>query len=163
TRTEMFHNISLKVHSGEIVGLAGLIGAGRSELGRAIYGLYRIDRGAMRLCGKPWSPSSSAEALRAGLVYFPEERKRQGLVLDHSLSDAISIGFTDLIQRWGLLRQSEENNRVRRAIQTFGIRATSPAQQVGTLSGGNQQKTILTRWLDREPSVIILDEPTRGV
>ena len=163
TRADMFRKITFQVRAGEIVGMAGLIGAGRSELARAIYGLYPIDCGAMRLRGKPWKPSESHQALRAGLVYLPEERKRQGLVLDHSVSDSISIGFSDLLSRWGLIRRGEEDGRVQRAIESYGIRARNSAQAVGTLSGGNQQKTIIARWLDREPVVIILDEPTRGV
>jgi len=163
TRAEMFDDITVKIHAGEIVGLAGLVGAGRSEVGRAVYGLYPIDRGAMRLCGKPWSPAGPHQALRAGLVYLPEERKRQGLVLDHSLNDSISIGFSDLLLHLGLIRRQEERDRVQRAMTTYDIRATGPSQKVGTLSGGNQQKALLARWLDREPNVIILDEPTRGV
>jgi rhamnose transport system ATP-binding protein len=163
TRAKMFRDISFAVRAGEIVGLAGLVGAGRSELGRAIYGLYSLDGGVMRLNGLPWQPSGAPDALRAGLVYLPEERKRQGLVLDHSLGDSISIGFSDLITRWGWIGASEENSRVQMAMGNLGIRATSRAQTVGTLSGGNQQKVILARWLERAPSVLILDEPTRGV
>lgn len=163
TRTGMFQDISFEARAGEIVGLAGLVGAGRSELGRAIYGLYPVDRGAMRLGGQPWQPRGAHQALAAGLVYIPEERKRQGLVLDHSVGDSISIGFSDLMARWGLIRRREENGRVQKTMAAYDIAATGPAQAVGTLSGGNQQKTILARWLDRDPQVIILDEPTRGV
>src|SRR5262249_38673316 len=148
---------------GEIVGLAGLIGAGRSELGRALYGLYPLDAGSMHLCGQPWQPSSPHQALAAGLVYLPEERKRQGLVLDHSVGHAISIGFTDLLARWGLIPRRAESERLRRVMGTYDVRAASWQQPVGTLSGGNQQKAMLARWLDRDPRVIVLDEPTRGV
>jgi ABC-type sugar transport system ATPase subunit len=93
----------------------------------------------------------------------PEERKRQGLVLEHSVGESISIGFSDLLARWGLIPAGAETARVQRALETFAIRATGPDQTVGTLSGGNQQKALLARWLDREPRVIVLDEPTRGV
>jgi len=160
---DLFRRISFRVHAGEIVGLAGLVGAGRSELGRAIYGLYPIDGGAMRLCGRSWRPSAPHQALQAGLVYLPEERKRQGLVLDHSVRDSISIGFSELISRFGLIKSSEETNRVGQALERFAIRSRSPSQEVGTLSGGNQQKALLARWLERGPTVIVLDEPTRGV
>ncbi|MBI2926490.1 MAG: sugar ABC transporter ATP-binding protein [Verrucomicrobia bacterium] len=163
TRAGMFRQITLRVHAGEIVGLAGLVGAGRSELARAIYGLYPVDSGDMRLHGKPWQPAGADESVKAGLVYVPEERKRQGLVLDHSLGASISIGFTDLLARWGLIPRREEEARVGHAMKAFGIRATGQHQPVGALSGGNQQKTILARWLEREPAVIVLDEPTRGV
>ena len=163
SRAGMFRQITFKVRAGEIVGLAGLVGAGRSELGRAIYGLYPVDNGAMTLCGKPWRPSGPHEALRAGLVYLPEERKRQGLVLDHSVKDSISIGFSELISRFGLIDGPAETNRVQTAMERYSIRARDAGQEVGTLSGGNQQKTLLARWLEREPTVIVLDEPTRGV
>ncbi len=162
-RAGMFHDITCAVRAGEIVGLAGLVGAGRSELGRAIFGLYPNDHGTMRLRGQPWRPSGPHEALRASLVYLPEERKRQGLVMDHSVKDSISIGFSEMMSRWGLINGRTESDRVETAMQRYGIRARNVSQEVGTLSGGNQQKTLLARWLERSPSVIILDEPTRGV
>jgi len=163
SRSGMFQRVSLTVHAGEIVGLAGLVGAGRSELARAIYGLYRIEAGTMRLCGRAWRPAHPQEALRAGLVYVPEERKRQGLVLEHSLAEAIGIGFSDRLTRFGLIRPRVQRRRVLEAISRYDIRATDAGQPVATLSGGNQQKALLARWLEREPKVILLDEPTRGV
>ncbi|MBI4601027.1 MAG: sugar ABC transporter ATP-binding protein [Planctomycetes bacterium] len=162
-RDGLFHDVSLEVRAGEIVGLAGLVGAGRSELARAIYGLYPLEWGSMLLRGRPWRPSGPDDALRSGLVYLPEERKRQALVLEHSLGDSISIGFTDLIARRGLIPRREESTRLKAAVQAYGIRALGLRQPVGTLSGGNQQKAVLARWLGREPHLIILDEPTRGV
>jgi len=163
TRSGMFRNVSLTVRAGEIVGLAGLVGAGRSELARAIYGLYRTETGTMRLCGRDWRPAHPREALRAGLVYVPEERKRQGLVLEHSLAEAIGIGFSDRLTRFGLIPARAVRRRVTDAITTYDIRAGSSRQAIATLSGGNQQKALLARWLERGPEVIILDEPTRGV
>ncbi|MGE3314094.1 MAG: sugar ABC transporter ATP-binding protein [Planctomycetaceae bacterium] len=163
TRAGMFENVSLEVRAGEIVGLAGLVGAGRSEIARAIFGMYPLDSGSMSLLGKPWMPDDSHAALRAGLIYLPEERKRQGLVLDHSLSDSLTIGFNDLMARFGLVNERRQESRVLEILKTFDIRATGPEQVIGSLSGGNQQKALLARWLERDPSVIILDEPTRGV
>jgi ABC-type sugar transport system ATPase subunit len=151
------------VRAGEIVGLAGLLGAGRSELARAIYGLYPIDAGKMRVAGRAWRPTHPRDAIKAGVVYIPEERKRQGFVLDHPLEAAISIGFTDQLARWGMIRRRLERTRVGAAIERYAIRAAGPRQPVATLSGGNQQKALLARWLERNPSVVILDEPTRGV
>jgi ABC-type sugar transport system ATPase subunit len=163
SRVPMFENISFSIQAGEIVGLAGLVGAGRSELGRALFGLYPIDHGEMRLLGQPWSPRDPNEAIRAGLVYLPEERKRQGLVLEHSVGTSISIGFSDQLARWGLIPGRLQEERIHRAMGSLGVRAQTPRQAVGTLSGGNQQKTLLARWLERGPQVVILDEPTRGV
>ena len=163
SREGMFRDINLKVHPGEIVGLAGLVGAGRSELARAIYGLYPCDAGSMRLRGNEWKPRGPHESLAAGLVYLPEERKRQSLVPDHSVGDSISIGFSDLLSRWGVIRGRAEQARVKGAMKTYDVRAASPTQPIGTLSGGNQQKAMLARWLEREPTVLLLDEPTRGV
>lgn len=163
TKEGMFQDIELTLRAGEVVGLAGLVGAGRSELGRAIYGLYPLDGGEMRLLGKEWKPAGAQDSVAKGLVYLPEERKRQGLVLDHSVRESVSIGFTDLIARFGLIQARAEKCRVQQAVEQFSVRTTDLEQSVGQLSGGNQQKTILARWLDRDPSVIILDEPTRGV
>jgi ABC-type sugar transport system ATPase subunit len=163
TRAGMFRDVHLTVRAGEIVGLAGLVGAGRSELARAIYGLYPLEGGAMRLGGQPWKPAAAHDALAAGLVYLPEERKRQGLVPDHSVGDSLSIGFSDLLTRCGFIRRDAEQAKIASAMKTCAVRAASPAQAVGTLSGGNQQKVLLARWLERGPRVILLDEPTRGV
>ncbi len=163
TRAGMYQDITFDVRAGEVVGLAGLVGAGRSELARTIYGMYPPDSGAMRLCGKPWAPRGPHDALDAELVYLPEERKRQGLVLDHSLRASLSIGFLDLVSRLGLINGKRETTLVSDAMRDYGVRAASDTQPVGTLSGGNQQKVLLARWLERGSRVIILDEPTRGV
>jgi len=162
-RKNMFQDISFRVHAGEVVGLAGLVGSGRSELARAIFGLYGIDQGTMRVRGEVWQPRGPHDAIARGLVYLPEERKRQGFVLDHSLLESIGIGFSDLITRWGLVSRSLERARVLEALTAFDIRAQNVDQPVGTLSGGNQQKALLARCLIREPDILILDEPTRGV
>jgi ABC-type sugar transport system ATPase subunit len=163
SRAGMFRNVNLAVRAGEIVGLAGLVGAGRSELARAIYGMYRLDAGAMKLRGRTWQPSHPQESIRSGLVYVPEERKRQGLVLGHSLAESISIGFSDRLTRFGLIAPRSERSLVKEAIGRYDIRSADAGHAIATLSGGNQQKALLARWLEREPEVIILDEPTRGV
>lgn len=163
SREPLFRNISLSIHRGEIVGLAGLVGAGRSELARALYGLYSAHQGAMTLSGEPYAPAHPADARARGVVYIPEERKRQGLVLDHSTASAISIGFLNSVSFLGLLSAPAESRRVEAAINRLGIKPADPTPLVGTLSGGNQQKALLARWLETDPSLIILDEPTRGV
>jgi rhamnose transport system ATP-binding protein len=160
---EDFRDITLQVHAGEILGLSGLIGAGRSELARAIFGLYQPASGAMRLNGTTYQPKSAAEAKRVGIVYVPEERKRQGLVLDHSIRSSISIALVDRLSRIGWIRSRNETHLVKAAATKFQIKHRSIEQPVGTLSGGNQQKALLARWLEMDPNFIILDEPTRGV
>ena len=163
TREGLFRDVSFQVGRGEVLGLAGLVGAGRSEVARAIYGLYRVDRGSMRLLDRPWAPGGPRDALRAGLVYLPEERKRQALVMGHDVGESIGIGFTNLLARFGLIPRRLEQSRLEAALETHGVRATGLAQEIGTLSGGNQQKAVLARWLERGPEVLLLDEPTRGV
>lgn len=159
----LFEDVTFSLRAGEIVGLAGLVGSGRSEVARAIFGLYPLQTGTMKLQGQPWRPSSPKHSLNSGLVYLPEERKRQGFVLEHSVADAVSIGFSDLLARWNLIPAAAERSRVAAVLQRYDIRAHRVDQPVGTLSGGNQQKCLLARWLDREPDVLLLDEPTRGV
>jgi rhamnose transport system ATP-binding protein len=163
TRAGLFQNVSLTVRRGEIVGLAGLVGAGRSELARAIFGLYSAQSGTMLLEGRPWSPRGPAEARAAGLVYIPEERKRQGFVLEHSVQSSISIGFAHLLSSLGLIRPARERAKVNGAISRFSVKTSDAEQPIGTLSGGNQQKALLARWLESDPKMIILDEPARGV
>ncbi len=162
-REGMFHNVTFQVRAGEILGLAGLVGAGRSDVARAIYGLYPVGQGTIKLRGQKWTAANPGKAVQAGLVYLPEERKRQSLVPHHSVKESISIGFTDLLAKWGIIRKGEEAARVEHAMKTFDVRAASSAQEIRTLSGGNQQKAMLARWLERGPEIILLDEPTRGV
>ena len=159
----LFADVSLSVRPGEIVGLGGLVGAGRSEVARAIYGLYPCDAGEMLLHGRAWRPRGASDALTAGIAYLPEERKRHSLVLEHSVQATISLGFSDLLARAGMIPRAEEANRVRRAMTTLDVRAVNAAHPIGTLSGGNQQKAILARWLERQPEILLLDDPTRGV
>ena len=163
TRKPFFSDISFTLHAGEILGLAGLQGSGRSELARAIYGLFPIESGTMRLNEKSWTPKHPAESLRAGLVYLPEERKRQGIVPDQSVQDSISIGFSEISSHFGMVDRVDEAKRVTESLSSFDIRCNSLSQPMSTLSGGNQQKSLLARWLNRNPKIGILDEPTRGV
>jgi rhamnose transport system ATP-binding protein len=163
TRKPLFRNITLTVHRGEIVGLAGLVGAGRSEVARAIYGLYAPEEGTMTLAGEAFAPTHPSEARARGVVYIPEERKRQGLVLDHSTASAVSMGFLKSISTFGVVASGKERRRVDDAVGRFGIKPVRPERPVGTLSGGNQQKALLARWLETDPQLVILDEPTRGV
>lgn len=132
-------------------------------MARAIYGMYGIESGTMLRNGRQWSPPDPYSALQRGLVYIPEERKRQGLVLEHRVRESISIGFSDRLSTFGLIDATQETKAVDRLMRDFDIRAAESGVAIGTLSGGNQQKALLARWLERDPEVIILDEPTRGV
>ena len=158
-----FEHISLQVGQGEVVGLAGLVGSGRSALARSIYGLQPLTQGSMHLRGKPWCPQDAAEALQEGVVYVPEERQRQALVPEHSVYESISVGFSDRWTRWGMILAKRVADRVRELLRVCRIITIGSGAAVGTLSGGNQQKTLLARWLGRDPQLLLLDEPTRGV
>lgn len=159
----LFKDVSFQITRGEILGLGGLVGAGRSELARCLFGLYAPDHGTMRFRGRAWRPRSPADAVVAGLAYVPEERKRQGLVTPHSLANNMSITWLRRWARLGIVREHAEREQVEAAIAGYGVRTRGPEQPVGTLSGGNQQKALLARWLELDPAVVILDEPTRGV
>ncbi len=163
SRSGEFEDISFSLHRGEIVALAGLVGAGRSEIARALFGLVPLRAGALSLHGKAWSPKSAYDALARGVVLVPEERAGQALVLDHSLADNLSVGFSDLITRWGVAPPRRVAETVSRLVRDYRIVTADVTQPIATLSGGNQQKAVLARALEREPSVLILDEPTRGV
>jgi ribose transport system ATP-binding protein len=152
------------LHRGEVLGLAGLVGAGRTELARLIYGAETRTAGTVRLAGKPVAFASPAEAIAAGLVYLTEDRKAQGLFLDMSVGDNINLGVIGRDAAFGVwLDRAHAYARARDAIATFRIRVSGPEVTVGALSGGNQQKVLLSRLLATEPKVLILDEPTRGV
>ena len=155
---------SLVVHAGEVLGLAGLVGAGRTELARLIYGAEPHTAGTIKLNGKAVSFRTPADAISAGLVYLTEDRKAQGLFLDMSVGENINL---NVIQRdakfGGWLDRGRARQRSLAAIKALTIRVPGPDMQIGALSGGNQQKALLSRLLETQPKVLILDEPTRGV
>jgi rhamnose transport system ATP-binding protein len=158
-----FADVSLEVRGGEVLGLYGLIGAGRSEWAQAVFGLRTLADGALRLDGRPVVPRGPGPMIRKGLAYLPEDRLRQGLCRDLSVrANAVLASLRQLA--WGpWVSRSREVRETNRLVEQLTIRLHSVEQAVGTLSGGNQQKVVLGRWLAREPDVLILDEPTRGV
>lgn len=162
-RGREFQEIGFQLRRGEIVGLAGLIGAGRSELAQAIFGIRRADAGAIRVDGRPVHIRTPAEALRHGIVYVPEERRTQGLVLERSVRWNIAFTALDRLSLRGLVARSRENAAAIRFRDLFAIRSDSIEATVGSLSGGNQQKVLLAKGLLVDPEIILLDEPTRGV
>ncbi|MER2534131.1 MAG: sugar ABC transporter ATP-binding protein [Rhizobiaceae bacterium] len=155
---------SLTLRAGEVVGLAGLVGAGRSELAQSIYGARPRISGSMTLDGKPFAPSSPLQAIDAQVAYLTEDRRGDGLFLDMSCQDNINTGVLRPDSRWGgVLDLVKARRRAVEAIQSLSVRVPSESFPVGGLSGGNQQKVLLSRWLQIQPKVLILDEPTRGV
>ena len=156
-------NISLEVRAGEVVVLAGLVGAGRTELARAIMGDLPITGGEIWVDGQRMTPASPRDAIRAGLCLAPEERKAQALLMKRSIRDNISLAVISQLSRFHLVRRGEERRVAGRYAAELRVRTPSLESEVSTLSGGNQQKVVLARWLARRSKLLILDEPTRGV
>lgn len=159
----LVHDIDLQVHAGEVVGVAGLVGAGRSELMKTIVGDLRVETGTMRVGGRDVSFRSPADAIAAGIGFAPEERKAEALVLVRSVRDNIALAVLGRISRAGFVRRRQERALAERFVERLRIRTPSPEQVVGRLSGGNQQKVVLARWLATGPRLLLLDEPTRGI
>jgi len=161
--TDSVHDISLEVRAGEIVGLSGLIGAGRSEVARALYGVDRILSGTIEVQGIRRRIRSPKAAIFRGIGLAPEDRKGQGLFLDRSVSDNVSLTVLRALSRWYVIDAKAEHAVVSKMTMRMRVKARSLQAPVRTLSGGNQQKVLLARWLARNPKVLILDEPTRGI
>jgi L-arabinose transport system ATP-binding protein len=161
--TDDVHDISLQVHAGEVVALAGLVGAGRSELAAGLAGDVPIRSGQVRVDGLPIRLRHPGDAIRAGIGYAPEERKAQALFLQRTVRDNASLAILGSIRRLRFVRRGEERRIVQEFTDRLRVRTPSIEHEVGKLSGGNQQKVVLARWLARAPKVLILDEPTRGI
>ena len=161
--SEKVRDISMEIHAGEVVGLGGLMGAGRSELAKAIFGYDRMLAGAVTMQGKPLPANNTAAAIQAGIGFAPEDRKHEALLLMRSILDNGAIVIPDLVSRFGFFDRHHAMSLVGEAAATMRIKAPSLDTEVGDLSGGNQQKVVLARWLARSPKLLILDEPTRGI
>jgi ribose transport system ATP-binding protein len=157
------HEISLDLHAGEILGLAGLVGAGRTELARVLFGIDRSAGGGVSLNGEPVHFGSSADAVRAGIFLVPEDRKGSGLLLDLSVAQNITLPNLEAYVTGVVVSEDAEMKQAERSRADLDIRTSDVAQRTGSLSGGNQQKVVLAKWLAMKPKVIILDEPTRGI
>jgi rhamnose transport system ATP-binding protein len=155
-------DISLEVHRGEIVGLYGLVGAGRSELARAIFGLDP-HTGELELSGRPLPIHQPVTAMKAGLAYLPEDRLNEAIFATHSCQSNLTAAALRQMGRFGLIFGRRERDVATRVIRELQVRLDTPEQSINTLSGGNQQKLVLGRWLETRPEMLILDEPTRGV
>ena len=158
-----FSDISFDLREGEILGLAGLIGAGRSEVLECIFGVTPPDRGQITIDGKDVRIGSPIEAIRLGLGLVPEERRESGLVLGRSVEENIAFPILKRLSRWLLVGRSQLSSIAMGLIHGLSIKTPSPRQPVGTLSGGNQQKVVIGKWLAASTRILLLDEPTRGI
>ncbi|MDX3237617.1 sugar ABC transporter ATP-binding protein [Streptomyces sp. ME03-5709C] len=163
TREGVFTDVSFEVRRGEIVGLAGLVGAGRSEVARAIFGVDRRDAGEVVVDGKPLRGGAPSLAMAAGIALVPEDRRAQGLVMDMSIERNIGLTGFAATARGGLMSRRAERSRALDWAVRLQVKYARLADVVGTLSGGNQQKVVLAKWLATAPEVLIVDEPTRGI
>jgi rhamnose transport system ATP-binding protein len=162
-RASGIRNVSFAVRAGEIVGLAGLVGAGRTELAQILFGLIPADAGTIRLNGWPVKIRSPARAIKLGIAYVPEDRRRHGVILDMAIAPNTTLCILDKVSTAGWLRIGRERSIADSYVGRLGIKTDSIDNLVGNLSGGNQQKVAVARWLASEPKVLILDEPTQGV
>ncbi|MET8684726.1 sugar ABC transporter ATP-binding protein [Streptomyces sp. NPDC004732] len=163
TREGVFTDVSFDVRRGEIVGLAGLVGAGRSEVARAVFGVDRWDAGTVEVQGKALTNGAPSAAMAAGLALVPEDRRAQGLVMDMSIERNIGLTGLRTTVRVGLMDRGAERSRALDWALRLQVKYARIADAVGTLSGGNQQKVVLAKWLATGPRVLIVDEPTRGI
>ena len=157
------HEVSLVLHRGEVLGIAGLVGAGRTRLARAIIGADPVEHGTIAIRGRPVRIDSPAAAARAGIGFLPEDRKQHGLVLGLSLERNVAMSHLGALSRYGLMDRRAERREAETAITTLGIRTPGASQRVLHLSGGNQQKVVLAKWLAAQAEILIFDEPTRGI
>lgn len=156
-------DISFSLRPGEILGLAGLMGSGRTELARALFGIDRLDTGEIFIRGKKINLTSPQQAIDAGVALIPEDRRAQGLVLDHSVRDNLLLPLLGQIRRGPLLDSAKGKELSSSLIEKFAVKVAHPHRPVRLLSGGNQQKVVIAKWLGTDPDILILDEPTAGV
>jgi monosaccharide-transporting ATPase len=162
-RGRVLKSASVSVRAGEIVGLAGLLGSGRTETARAIFGADPIEAGEIRLEGQPTHFKSPADAIRAGIGFCSEDRKAEGVIPFMSVRENLTLAALPTLARNGIVSAEKQQEIVERFIKRLGIKTTGPDQKIRELSGGNQQKVLLARWLCLNPKLLILDEPTRGI
>ncbi len=160
---QSFHGVSLEVRQGEIVGLSGLVGSGRSEIGMTLFGHLPIQGGRIQLEGKPYHPATTGEAIASGVAFMPEDRHSLGLFLTMAVRSNLSVTRLNELSSHSLVSGSKERSLAAGLVKQLGIRTPGLEQTVFNLSGGNQQKTMLGKWLAVSPKLLIVDEPTRGV
>ncbi|HWR43857.1 sugar ABC transporter ATP-binding protein [Sporomusa sp.] len=163
SRQGVLENVTFTVRAGEVVGIAGLMGAGRTELARAIFGADPVDSGTITIAGKPVTIKTPADAIRSGIGLITEDRKHQGLILSLSVGENISLAALETVSSQTFISSKAEASLVSSQIDKLRIRTPNAAQLVKNLSGGNQQKVVIAKWLSTSPQLLIMDEPTRGV
>ena len=163
SREGVFANVSFSLRAGEIVGMAGLVGSGRSEIAQACFGLAPATSGRVVVDGRPVEPRSPKEMLGLGLAYLPEDRDGLGLIMSSSIVDNVTLPIVDRLARLGVVDDSKQRRLASEAIKTYDVRTIGVDQLVSDLSGGNRQKVAFAKWLSTQPKVLILDEPTHGI
>ena len=163
SRKGIVNNVSFSVKKGEILGISGLVGAGRTEMVRTLLGVDKKDSGKVLLEGKEMNFRSLRDSIKSGLVLVPEERRKQGIVSDLSVQSNVSLGSLEMLSRGTIINKSKEKVVVKDLIKKLQVRTSGPDQLVGNLSGGNQQKVVLAKWISRPVKIFFLDEPTRGI
>jgi rhamnose transport system ATP-binding protein len=163
SRVGAFQDISFELRRGEILGCAGLVGAGRTELARALFGIDHPDAGSILVAGRQVEIDSPAAAMARGIAYVPEDRHRQGLVLEFGIADNVVLPILGRVSHLGILDRRRARNLARDYTERLRVRTTGLDQLAGALSGGNQQKVVLAKWLTTDPKILLLDEPTRGI
>ncbi|MEO1289069.1 MAG: ATP-binding cassette domain-containing protein, partial [Chloroflexota bacterium] len=163
TRQPHTKNVSFQVRAGEIVGLSGLVGSGRSETAQVIFGIQPAESGQILIEGKEVRINNPKQAIRHGIAYVPEDRGSQGLVREMTIRENMSMPIMQQVTNASFISFAKEKELARQAINQFGIRAYGTEQIANNLSGGNQQKVVVGKWLASNPRLLIIDEPTRGV
>ena len=160
---DKLRDISLRLHRGEILGIAGLAGAGKTELCKALFGATPSQVESGELNGKPWKPKEPHLSVEQGLALVPEERRKEGIFIDEDIPMNLSVTADDTFSRWSIFNRQHALSWAKDIISRLGIRASGPMQKLARLSGGNQQKVAIGKWLRSESQVLIFDEPTKGV
>ncbi len=163
TRGRKLNHVSIQAGRGEIVGMAGLLGSGRTETARAIFGADSLDEGTVFLEGTPLKLDAPGDAIDAGLAFLTEDRKAEGIIPELSVRENLTLAALPALSKLGVVSRAKQNEIVSRFMKRLGIKASSAEQKIRELSGGNQQKVLLARWLCKNPKFLILDEPTRGI
>ena len=156
-------DVSVKLHKGEVLGLAGLVGAGRTELLKTVFGAYKPDKGEIVVGGQAWSEMTPAKAVRLGIAYMSEDRKDEGLLLKMTCEENTVYSCMESYSRFGLIRPGKQREDYQKLAGDLRLKASSPKDPAGALSGGNQQKLVIAKWLAAQSTIILMDEPTRGI